>query len=120
MKTYSQYITLFSAIVTLLLGIYSSNWPYSASAIAYILWAMSPYILLATVNNLMSSKAAKTSALIVTLTTCTFGLGTLIDASFIHVNTSDYAVFNFVALWQWAALLVLTLPLTLLNIMRKT
>jgi hypothetical protein len=119
MKKTSQYIILFTSITTFGIGLYPLSWPYTIAAISFLLWAVSPYVLLATLVNLVSSKTAIMFAFVITIVTCIFGLATIIDALYIHIDAQGALAIMAVPLWQWAGLLILSLPLTLLNIAKR-
>lgn len=115
MKKTSKMITLVSAIITLSIGVYATDDISSAAAIAYLVWSVSPYGFLAALINLVSNKTSEIAALIITLLTCSFGIALIVDAMFIHSNTQGGMVFAVVPMWQWAGLLVVSLPLIILN-----
>lgn len=120
MKKISQYITLITVLASLAIGLFSVEKQYSAATIAFLLWTVSPYILLSMLINLVSGKAAIITALIITLLTCLTGLAFLIDALYIHNDAQSSLAFSAVPLWQWAALIILSIPLTLFNIIENS
>ncbi len=119
-KQTSRYITQFSAALTIAISLYSLNWPFSAADISFLLWAVSPYMLLAMLIHLVSNKTAITSAFIITILTCTTGIGTLINIVFISKEPQVALAFSVIPLWQWGALIVLAIPLTLLNVIKNS
>jgi len=120
LKAYSKYLALFSAIVTLAICLYVFNGSYTAATIATIVWFVSPYAYLAFLINLVATKQTILSALAISAVTCLYGLLTLIDATFIHPAIDAATIHSNSPLWQWTALLILTLPLTLLNKFKNT
>ena len=119
-KTYSKYLALFSAISTLAICLYVFSDAYTAAAIATIAWFISPYGYLAFLINLVATKQTTLAALALSVITCLYGLLTLIDAVFIHPAIDAATIHSNSPLWQWTALLILTLPLTLLNKFKNT
>ena len=120
LKTYAKTLTLFSALSTLAICIYAFSANYTAAAIATIVWFVSPYAYLAFLINLLATKHTTLAAMTISVATCFYGLFTLIDAVFIHPITDATTIHVNSPLWQWAILLILTLPLTLLNKFKNT
>jgi len=119
MKKLAKSISLLSVIITLLLGVFELFPPVTAAAIAYLVWSVSPYAFLAALINLVSNKPAERAALIITFLTCSSGIVLLMDALFFGftgmVDLQDEAAFSVIPMWQWAGLLVVSLPLVILN-----
>jgi len=115
LKTYSQYLTLFSAIITLVICLYIFSGAYTAAAIATIVWFVSPYAYLAFLINLVATRQTTLAALAISIATCLYGLLSLIDAALIRSAIDTSTIHSSSPLWQWTLLLILTLPITLLN-----
>ncbi|MCW8935520.1 MAG: hypothetical protein OQK98_12415 [Gammaproteobacteria bacterium] len=115
LKTYAKQITLFSAVSTLLFCIYLMGNSYTAANIAFIVWAITPYLFLAFLINLAANKVTTITTLAITLITCLLGLVTFIGSILSHLDTQSGLVFIDTPLWQWTGLLIITLPLVLLN-----
>ncbi|VAW57774.1 hypothetical protein MNBD_GAMMA07-2508 [hydrothermal vent metagenome] len=118
-KTFSKKLTLVTAAITLVLGLYSFTRPYSAADFAVIFWHMSPYAFLAALINLTANKTAVRLALIISLSTCSFGLILLFNVVFIQPAVEEGLMHSIAPLWQWAGLIILTLPLILINKIQK-
>lgn len=118
-KSFSKKLTLGTALATLIIAAYSFNSPYSVADFAVIFWHMSPYAFLIALINLTANKTAVIGALIITLATCSFGLVLLVKATFITPEVQDALTHSTAPLWQWAGLILLTLPLVLLNKIQK-
>lgn len=115
MKEIAKIITLISTMITLGIGVFGINEFASAAAIAYLVWSVSPYAFLAALVNLVSNKTSEVAALIIALLTCGFGIVLIIDAIFINVDAQSGLAFAVVPMWQWAGLLIISLPLIILN-----
>jgi len=115
LKTYSKQSTLFTAVTTLLFCFYLTNNSYTAANIAFIVWAITPYIFLAFLINLAANKVTTLTAVAITVITCLSGLTSFVFSILTHIDTQNGLVFINIPLWQWTGLLVITLPLVLLN-----
>ncbi|MCW9046510.1 MAG: hypothetical protein OQK46_00415 [Gammaproteobacteria bacterium] len=115
LKTYAKRGTLFSAISTLLFCVYLMGNSYTAAKIAFIVWAITPYLFLAFLINLAANKVTTITTLAITIITCLLGLVTFISSILSHLDAQSGLVFIDTPLWQWTGLLVVTLPLVLLN-----
>lgn len=120
LKTYSKYLALFSALATLAICLTLFSGTYTAAAIATIVWFISPYGYLAFLINLVATKQTTLAAMAISIGTCLYGLASLLDASLIHSANGTSTIDSNSPLWQWAILLALTLPLTLLNKFKNT
>ena len=119
-KSYAKYLALFSALTTLFICLYIFSNEYTSTAIATIVWFISPYAYLVFLINLVATKQTTIAALAISIITCTYGLLTLTDATLINPVIGSSTIHSNSPLWQWSALLVLTLPLTLLNKLKNT
>ena len=115
MKKTSKIITLFLIIFTFSIAVYALDDLWSASAIAYLIWSISPYVFLMALVNLVSNKTSEIAGLTITLFTCGFGIVFIIDAMFINLDAQSSLNFSVVPMWQWAGLLIVSLPLIILN-----
>lgn len=115
LKTYAKYLSLFSAVSTLLICLIIFSDAYTAAAIATIVWFVSPYAYLAFLINLVATQQTTIAAVIISLTCCLYGLLSLLGAAFIHPAIETGTININAPLWQWAALLTLTLPLVIFN-----
>jgi len=115
LKSYAKYIALFSSLATLAICLYAFSHEYTAAAIATIIWFVSPYGYLMFLINLVATRQTTIAALMISIITCIYGLLTLADATLIRPVIDASTIHSNSPLWQWTALLVLTLPLTLLN-----
>ena len=89
------------------------NNPLSAGSLAFIAWAVSPYLYLAAMARSVSMKKADIAALVLTLVAAAFGLWVIIDAMYVHLDAQGGLVYVFAPLWQWLFLLLATYPLYL-------
>ena len=119
-KSYAKYLALFSALVTLAICLYIFSDAYTAAAIATIVWFVSPYAYLVFLINLVATRQTTFAALAISIIICMYGLATLTDATLINPAIDASTIHSNSPLWQWAALLILTLPLTLLNKLKNT
>lgn len=115
LKTYSKQGTLFSAVATLIFCIYQMSNAYTAANIAFIVWAISPYLFLAFLINLTANEVTTVTVVAISVLTCISGLFSFINSTLTHMDTQSGLVFIDAPLWQWTGLLVITLPLVLLN-----
>jgi len=115
LKTWSKQGTLFSAVATLAFCIYQMSNSYTAANIAFIVWAISPYLFLAFLINLTANEVTTVTVVAISVITCLSGLFYFLNSILSHMNTQSGLVFIDAPLWQWTGLLVITLPLILLN-----
>ena len=114
-KNASYFIVLVSAIATLTIGLKSLSSPYTLTSIGFIVWAISPYGYLTLLTKLVTSKAATIAIFVIALIVGIVGLSLLIDVMFIHTDAQGGLAYVFVPVFQWAGLLLLSLPLFMLN-----
>ena len=107
------------ATATLAIGLHSMSRPYSISALGFIVWAVSPYSLLALLIKATKSKAAIFGVLALCILTSLFGLGLIIDAMYIHLDAQGGLIFIFAPLWQWVGLFILAIPVLILNMVNN-
>lgn len=115
LKTYAKLGTLFSTIATLFFSIYQMSSSYTAANIAFIVWAISPYLFLAFLINLAANKVTTVAVVLISVVTCLAGLYSFMSSILSGMGTQSGLIFIDVPLWQWTGLLVITLPLVLLN-----
>ena len=119
-KSYAKYLALFCALATLVICLYIFSNAYTAAAIATIVWFVSPYAYLIFLINLVATKQTTIAALVISIVTSLYGLLTLTNATLINPAIDSSTIHSNSPLWQWTALLILTLPLTLLNKLNNT
>ena len=115
LKTYAKTGTLFSTVATLFFCIYQTSGSYTAANIAFIVWAISPYLFLAFLINLAANEVTTVTVVVISVITCLAGLYSFMSSILSDMDTQSGLVFIDVPLWQWTGLLVITLPLVLLN-----
>ena len=102
-------------VATIAIGVKATNSPISAGAVCFIGWAITPYMFLAVITKLVSHNVS--SIIIAALAFIVGGLGIwgFVDAIFIHPDAQGGLAFIVVPLWQWALLLLVTIPIYFLN-----
>ena len=115
LKTYSKITILFTAAVTIIIGIILMNEKYNAANIAFIVWATSPYLFLIFLINLAANKTTTLTSAVITIITCVSGLIPFTFSLLSHLDNNNDLIFIDSPLWQWAGLLIISLPLVLLN-----
>jgi len=115
LKNHLRIATLFTALITIIIGIILMNKEYNAANTAFIVWATSPYLFLIFLINLAANKITTLSAAIITITTCISGLIPLAFSLLSHLENNNGLVFIDSPLWQWTGLIIICLPLVLLN-----
>ena len=115
LKNAAYLVTALAAATTLAIGLHTMSNPYSQSALGLIVWAVSPYGLLALLVTATKSRSAKFGALVLSVLASILGLALIIDAMYIHLDAQGGLVYIFAPLWQWVGLLVLALPVLFLN-----
>jgi len=120
LKSYAKYLALLSSLITLMICLYIFSNTYTAAAVATIVWFISPYAYLVFLINLVATKQTTIAALVISIVTSLYGLLTLTDAALINPAIDSSTIHSSSPLWQWTALLILTLPLTLLNKLNNT
>lgn len=91
---------------------------FTLGAVGLLVWAVSPYLYGMLVTKLVSKrKAIVTVTLVVSVIVS--GVFLLIDAMYIHTDPQSALAFVVIPLYQWALLLLATLPIYLLNKNKK-
>ncbi len=120
MKIATYFLIFTAALATAIVGNKSMTAPITATALAFIAWAVSPYIYLAVAASWVSAKASITAVFALSLLVGAFGVWLLVDVMFIHPDAQGGLVFIFVPLWQWVLLVLTALPLYFLNRVKNT
>ena len=93
--------------------------PVTIQAVGILIWLVSPYIYLAVMAKVVSGKSSNIAVFILSLLIAVFGIWALIDAMFIQNDAQGSLVFVVVPSYQWALLLLTSLPLYFLNRTKK-
>ncbi|MEA3546726.1 MAG: hypothetical protein U9R66_03610 [Thermodesulfobacteriota bacterium] len=115
MKQISFIVVIAAAIFTVVIGVKTTSYPISAGALGFIGWAVSPYFYLAGMAKFVAQRAAVIVVAVLAFLVGGFGVWAFIDAMFIHPDAQGGLVFVVVPMWEWALLLLATLPVYLLN-----
>ena len=115
LKTHLKKVTLITATITLFIGITLMKNDFSAANIAFIVWAISPYLFLVFLINLAANKITTLTSAVITIATCVTGLVTFIYSLLSQLDNQGGLIFIDTPLWQWAGLIIISLPLVLLN-----
>jgi len=112
MKTLSYRMNLFGLFLTLGIGLFQS---FSLTALGYLLLIITPYLFAMLLtkwskNHIASLVTVGTSSILVL-----GGVFLIIDAMYIHPDAQSGLVFPVVAVYQWAILLVISIPLHIIN-----
>ncbi len=106
-------LLVLAAIITL--GITIDNFDSSKSLpIGFVLWGISPYLLMAWMVEHSETKVAQIATFLVTIMCVIFGTVTIGSIYFSH-DAQSALVFLFAPLWQWLGLLILCIPLYFMN-----
>ncbi len=108
-----------AAIASFVIGIQTMSSPVNIQAAGILIWFVSPYIYLAVMAKVVSGKSSNIAVLILSLLIAVFGIWALIDAMFIQNDAQGSLAFVVVPSYQWALLLVTSLPLYFLNRKKK-
>ena len=119
MKLLTFIVILSAALITVSLGFITMSTSLSLTALGFIAWAVSPYLYLAVLAKLVPRKLSIYATLILALLVAGFGISVIIDATFIHSDAQGGLIYIFVPLWQWAFLVIGTVPVYILNIMKN-
>jgi len=120
MKTLAYLAIAAAALVTIALGLKATSSPPSLGALGFIVWALSPYAYMFTMAKLVDRKVATIVVIALVVLASAFGIWVLVDVMFIHPDAQGGLVFVAVPVWQWAFLLLATLPVYFLNRKRNT
>lgn len=107
--------TSVTAVITIVIGIILMNGEYNAANIAFIVWATSPYLFLFFLINLAANKITTLATAVITIATCISGLLPFTFSLISHLDSKTDLIFFDSPLWQWAGLIIVSLPLVLLN-----
>ena len=113
-KTTSYLLTAFAALLTIAIGILNMD-AFSLGAVGLLVWAVSPYLYGILVTKLVSKRKAIVTLVLVVSVIVIGGVFLLIDAMYIHTDPQSALVFVVIPAYQWALLLLATLPVYLLN-----
>ena len=92
---------------------------FSLGALGLLVWAVSPYLYGMLVTKLVSKRNAVVTIVLVVSVIVMAGIGLLIDAMYIHTDPQSALAFVVIPVYQWALLLLATLPIYLLNKNKK-
>ena len=106
-------LTVLAIIITVLITI--DNFDSSQNLpIGFVLWGISPYLLMAWMVEHSKTRMTQIASFIVTIICVLFGIVTLGSIYFSH-DAQSALVFVFAPLWQWLGLLILCIPLYFMN-----
>jgi len=112
MKKLSYSMNVIGLLLTLGIGLFQS---FSLSTLGYLLLVITPYLFA-----MLLTKWSKNhiTSMVMVGTSCVLALGgvfLIVDAMYIHPDAQGGLVFPVVAVYQWAILLVISLPLYFIN-----
>ena len=113
-KTISYLLAAFAAVFTIAVGILSMD-AFSLGAVGLLVLAVSPYLYGMVLTKLVSKRKAIVSVALLVSVVVIGGIALLIDAMYIHTDPQSALVFVVIPVYQWALLLLATLPVYLLN-----
>ncbi len=108
-----------SAVITILIFIYLSSSEFTLVVLGFMAWAMSPYLYLfllvkySTNNNI---KFILGSVLVI----CLLGVSLQIDTALIGINAQGGLALLFIPVYQWVALVLITIVLAILKMAKNT
>ncbi|MCK5916765.1 MAG: hypothetical protein KAG92_11545 [Deltaproteobacteria bacterium] len=111
--------TAVAIVITVAIGIKTTDSPLSAGALVIITWAITPYIFLAILIKLTPQKLNSIIITILAFSVTGFGIWGFVDAMFISPDAQGGMVFIIVPLYQWALLLLLAILFYILNMREK-
>ena len=103
-----------AAVITIAVGILSMD-TFSLGAVGLLVWAVSPYLYGMLLTKLVSKRKAVVALVLVLSVIVIGGMVLLIDAMYIHTDPQSALAFVVIPVYQWALLLLATLPIYLLN-----
>lgn len=101
--------------VTIVISLKTINNPVSILGLGLISLATTPYIYLAIMLKLVSQSAPSIAIAVSSFLVGGFGIMLFAEALFIHPDAYGETIFMVVSVWQWAFLLLVTLPVYFLN-----
>jgi len=112
MKNLSYAMNLFGLLLTLGIGLFQS---FSLSTFGYLMLIITPYLF-----GMLLTKWSKNhiASMVMVGTSSILALGgvfLIVDAMYIHPDAQGGLVFPVVAVYQWAILLVISLPFYFIN-----
>ncbi|KZY51374.1 hypothetical protein A3733_09075 [Pseudoalteromonas shioyasakiensis] len=106
-------LIVLAALITLVITI--DNFDSSKSLpIGFVLWGISPYLLMAWMVEHSKTRVTQIATFIVTIMCVLFGTVTLGSIYFSN-DAQSALVFLFAPLWQWLGLLILCIPMYFTN-----
>ena len=102
-------------LATVVIGLKTIKDPVSIVGLGLIGLAITPYIYLAMMLTLVSQSASSIAVTVLAFLVGGFGLMLFVEALFIHPDAYGETIFMVTPVWQWAFLLLVTLPVYLLN-----
>lgn len=114
MKTTSYFLAVLASVLTIAIGILNMD-AFSLGAVGLLVWAVSPYLYGMLLTKLVSKRKAVVTVVSLVSVIVIGGIVLLIDAMYIHTDPQSALVFVVIPAYQWALLLLATLPIYLLN-----
>ncbi len=111
-------LAVLASVLTISIGIFSMD-AFSLGVLGLLLWAVSPYLYGMLLTKLVSKRNAVVTVALVVSVIVMGGIGLLIDAMYIHTDPQSALAFVVIPVYQWALLLLTTLPIYLLNKNKK-
>jgi len=112
MKNLSYGMNLFGLFLTLCIGLVQS---FSLETLGYLLLIITPYLFAMLLTKWSKNHLA---SMVITGISSILALGgvfLIIDAMYIHPDAQGGLVFPVVAVYQWAILIVISIPLYIIN-----
>ncbi len=106
-------------VATIVIGLKTIKNPVSIVGLGLIGLAVTPYIYLAMILTLVSQSASSIAVAVSAFSVGGFGMMLFAETLFIHPDAYGETIFMVAPVWQWAFLLLVTLPVYLLNMIKK-
>jgi hypothetical protein len=97
----SMTILAIAALLTIYAMLHAAAWQLSAGRVAFVVWALTPYLVVATVIRAVGSKsgASRIASVISSAAVLVFAAFMYVDAIFIHVSSTSALIFLFAPLY---------------------
>jgi hypothetical protein len=94
-------ILAIAALLTIYAMLHAAGWQLSAGRVAFVVWALTPYLVVATVIRAVGSKsgASRIASVISSAAVLVFAAFMYVDAIFIHVSSTSALIFLFAPLY---------------------
>ena len=111
MKSIAYVLMALAAVATAAIGVYSADGAISLAVFGLVLWAVSPYALMAALFMGHPSRGALTALSVTCAISGAAGLAWIINAMLVNTDAQGALVYVVAPLLQGVALLVMAVPL---------